>query len=39
VKAGTDGAEDVATVELSGGKKIQGCGEKTDPGSAAYWRK
>lgn len=35
VRARTDGAKDVATIELSGGEEVQRSGEKTDPGSAA----
>ena len=38
MEAGTDGAKNVAAVELRGGEKIERGGKKTDPGSAANRR-
>jgi len=35
VRARTDGAKDVATIELSGGEEVQRSGEKAHPGGAA----
>ena len=39
VKAGIDGAENVAAIELSCREEVKCRGEKTDPGGAAYWGK
>jgi len=39
VKAGIEGAEDVAAVELSRGEEVERGGEEADPGGAAYWWK
>ena len=35
MQAGIDGAEDVATVELTRGKKIEGSSEEAHPGGPA----
>ena len=39
MKAGIEGAEDVAAVELSRGEEVERGGEEADPGGAAYWWK
>ena len=39
MKAGIEGAEDVAAVELSRGKEVECGSEQADPSGAAYWWK